>query len=426
VTNKVELLAPAGNFEKLETAVHFGADAVYIGGKDFSLRSHSGNFTIPEMADAVSFAHEHGVKVYAACNVFARNNEKTAIYRHLAEVVQTGADALIIADPGIFMAAREVAPDTAIHISTQANTTSVLSAAFWAAQGAVRINAARELPLSDIREIAASVPVEVEAFVHGAMCIAYSGRCLLSHYLAERDANRGACAHACRWKYRLEEETRPGRYLPVEEDKRGSYFFSSRDLCMIDHIPEMIDAGITSLKIEGRMKGLNYLACTVGTYRLAIDACYADPENYRVDEAWRESLEAINFRGYSTGFYTGDPTGPVPAFDGRTKTDKHRYIGKVLRKTGKRTIATLLKNRIARNDPVEIVGAGGPARKNRIVGIATDSNADAPAAQPNMHATLVLEKSDPCRFGDIIRGLSANENEAFHSCRKNGEQSKTA
>lgn len=426
MTHKAELLAPAGNFEKLETAVHFGADAVYLGGKDFSLRSHSGNFTAPEIADAVRFAHEHGVKVYAACNVFARNDEKRAIYRHLEQVVQTGADALIIADPGIFMAAREVAPGTAVHISTQANITSVLSAAFWAARGAVRVNAARELSLSEIREIAASVPVEVEAFVHGAMCIAYSGRCLLSHYLAERDANRGACAHACRWKYRLEEETRPGRYLPVEEDQRGSYFFSARDLCMIDYIPAMIDAGIASLKIEGRMKGLNYLACAVGTYRRAIDAYYADPENYRVDEAWRESLEAINFRGYSTGFFTGDPSGPAPAYDGRTKTDKHRYIGKVLRKTGERTLSTLLKNRIAKNDPVEIVGAAGPARKNRIVGIATDSNADALAAQPNMHATLFLEKNDPCRFGDIIRGLAANENKAVQIPGKKSEQSDTA
>ena len=426
MTNKVELLAPAGNFEKLETAVHFGADAVYVGGKDFSLRSHSGNFTIPEMADAAAYAHERGVKIYAACNVFARNNEQKAIYRYLEEVVQTGADAIIIADPGIFMAAREVAPDIPVHISTQANTTSVLSAAFWAAQGAVRINAARELMLSEIREIATSVPVEVEAFVHGAMCIAYSGRCLLSHYLAERDANRGACAHACRWKYRLEEKTRPGQYLPVEEDKHGSYFFSSRDLCMIDHIPEMIDAGIASLKIEGRMKGLNYLACAVGTYRLAIDMYYADPKNYRVDETWRESLEAINFRGYSTGFYTGDPTGPAPAYDGRTKTDQHRYIGKVLRKTGKRTIETLIKNRIAKNDSVEIVGAAGPARANRILRIAAESGADIPVAQPNMRATLALEKDDPCRSGDIIRSLAAEENAAGKIHRKNSKKLTTA
>ncbi len=421
MTKKVELLAPAGNFEKLETAVHFGADAVYIGGKDFSLRNHSGNFTTPEMADAVAYAHERGVKVYAACNVFARNDEKMAIYRHLEEIVQTGADAIIIADPGIFMAAREVSPDAAIHISTQANTTSFLSAAFWAAQGADRINAARELSLLEIREIAASVPIEVEAFVHGAMCVAYSGRCLLSHYLAGRDANRGACAHACRWKYRLEEETRPGRYLPVEEDKRGSYFFSARDLCMIEHIPDMIDGGIASLKIEGRMKGLNYLACAVGTYRQAIDAYYADPTDYRVDETWRESLEAINFRGYSTGFYTGDPSGPAPAFDGRKKTDKHRYIGKVMRKIGEQTIETMIKNRIAKNDPVEIVGAAGPARKNRVQRIATDSNTDAPAAQPNMHATLVLEKSDACGFGDIIRALAANENDAGKTCGKNSK-----
>ncbi|MFO8113567.1 MAG: peptidase U32 family protein [Desulfosalsimonadaceae bacterium] len=403
---KIELLAPAGNFEKLEAAIHFGADAVYLGGKEFSLRRHSGNFTTEEIADAVACAHRRGVNVYVACNVFARNDERAAIYRHLEQIVKTGADAVIVADPGIFMAAKEVMGDSAdIHVSTQANTTSVLSARFWANHGAKRINAARELALSEIREIASSVPVEVEAFVHGAMCVAVSGRCLLSHYLAGRDGNRGLCAHACRWKYFLVEETRPGEYMPVYEDNRGAYFFSARDLCMIDHVPEMIEAGIASLKIEGRMKGLNYIAAAVKTYRHAIDAYYEDPSRYRVDEAWRSELDAINYRGYSTGFYRNDTEGTIPVYDTGKRNHDHRYIGKILQTNGDCEIVVDIKNRILKEGPVEVVGREGPARKNKVLRITTDADFDAAAAQPNDKATLVLERPDACKPGDIIRAL---------------------
>ncbi len=403
---KIELLAPAGNFEKLEAAIHFGADAVYLGGKDFSLRNHSGNFTMEEIADAAAYAHSHGAGVYVACNVFARNEEHSEIYRHLEEIGKTGADAVIIADPGIFMAAKEVmGKDFAIHISTQANTTSVLSARFWADHGAKRINAARELTLSEIREIVSSVPVEVEAFVHGAMCVAVSGRCLLSHYLAGRDGNRGLCAHACRWKYFLVEETRPGEYMPVYEDQRGAHFFSARDLCMIDHIPEMIEAGIASLKIEGRMKGLNYIAAAVKTYRHAIDAYYEDPAHYRVEDAWQKELETINYRGYSTGFYRNDTDGTVPVYDPVKRSDDHRYIGKILRKNNDNEIVVDIKNRVLKDAPIEIIGRKGPARENRVLRITTDFDADAAAAQPNNRATLVLTIPDVCISGDIIRAL---------------------
>lgn len=403
---KIELLAPAGNFEKLAAAIHFGADAVYLGGKEFSLRRHSGNFTAEEMADAAAYAHRHGASVYVACNVFARNHEQAAIYRHLEKIGKTGADAVIVADPGIFMAAKEVmGDDIAIHVSTQANTTSVLSARFWADHGARRINAARELTLSEIREIASSVPVEVEAFVHGAMCVAVSGRCLLSHYLAGRDGNRGLCAHACRWKYFLVEETRPGEYMPVYEDHRGAYFFSARDLCMIDHIPEMIEAGITSLKIEGRMKGLNYIAATVKTYRHAIDAYYASPPHYRVDAAWQKELETINYRGYCTGFYRNDTDGTIPVYNSEKRSDDHRYIGKILRKNKDNEIVVDIKNRVLKNGPIEIIGRKGPARENKVLRITTDFDADAAAAQPNDRATLVLTIPDACTPGDIIRAL---------------------
>lgn len=402
---KIELLAPAGNFEKLEAAIHFGADAVYLGGKDFSLRSHSCNFTTEEIGDAASHAHRCGVRLYVACNVFARNAERSKIYAHLEQIGKAGVDAVIIADPGIFMAAKEVLDDIAIHVSTQANTTSILSAAFWANQGAKRINAARELSLSEIREIASSALIEVEAFVHGAMCVALSGRCLLSHYLAGRDGNRGLCAHACRWKYYVAEEQRPGEYMPVYEDDRGSHFFSAKDLCMIDHVPEMIDAGIASLKIEGRMKGVNYIAATVRTYRHAIDAYYANQSDYRVDPAWRRELETVNYRGYSSGFYLNDTEGTLPVYDPVKRNDEHRYIGKIHGKKGEGEIIVNVKNRVIKNGLVEIIRRDGPPRKNRVLRIITDADFDAAAAQPNTRASLVLETPDACIPGDIIRAL---------------------
>jgi U32 family peptidase len=400
---KIELLAPAGNYEKLETAIHFGADAVYVGGKAYSLRSHSANFTIEEIQRAVSFAHGHGVKVYVACNVFARNNERESLYAYLEQLARIGPDAVIVADPGIFMAAKKVLGDIDIHISTQANTTSLLSAQFWADQGASRINAARELSLPEIREIVSAAPVEVEVFVHGAMCVAMSGRCLLSHYLAGRDGNRGLCAHACRWTYHLVEEKRPGKYMPVYEDDRGSYFFSATDLCMIEHLPEMIESGISSLKIEGRMKGLNYIAATVKTYRRAIDAYYANPEKYRVDENWREELESVNYRGYSTGFYMNEPEGTIPVYDHARRSDDHRFIGKILETSTPEEIVVDIKNRIATGAVVEIIGRHGPARRHQITRITTPAEPDAPAAQPNTRAALALSEPDECVPGDIVR-----------------------
>ena len=302
---KVELLAPAGSFEKLEVAIHYGADAVYVAGKEFSLRNFSGNFTLEELQAAVDFAHGRGVKVYVACNIFSRNPEQAALSSYLDKLGAIGPDAVIIADPGIVMEAAARIPGIPIHLSTQANTTNYRSARFWEKVGVARINVARELSLKEIEEIADQSRLEIEAFVHGAMCISYSGRCLLSNYMTGRDGNRGKCSHPCRWKYAVMEETRPGEYFPIEEDTRGTYFLSSRDLCMLEHLPGLIGAGIDSLKIEGRMKGINYVASVVKVYREAIDRYYDDPDAYRVEEEWLRELDGISHRPYGTGFYFG-------------------------------------------------------------------------------------------------------------------------
>ncbi|MGD8445919.1 MAG: peptidase U32 family protein, partial [Desulfobacterales bacterium] len=281
-SNKVELLAPAGNFEKLEIAIHYGADAVYLGGKDFSLRNFSGNFSLEEIKQAVTYAHDRAVKVYAAVNVYARNDQHQQIAAYLRKLGAISLDGVIVADPGVFMTARELMPHIPLHLSTQANSTNYKTVAFWERLGIQRINLARELTLAEIKAIAEKAQIEIEAFVHGAMCIAYSGRCLLSSFMANRHSNRGMCTHPCRWKYALVEETRPGQYMPVAEDDRGTYIFNSKDLCMIEHIPAMIDAGVAALKIEGRMKGINYLASVLKVYREAIDWYSRDPAGYRV------------------------------------------------------------------------------------------------------------------------------------------------
>ncbi len=400
---RIELLAPAGNFEKLETAIHFGADAVYLGGSSFSLRNFSGNFTIDGMGDAIAYAHGHGAKVYVAVNVFARTAEQNEIAEYLAHLGRIRPDAVILADPGVFMMARDIIGDIPVHISTQANTTSCMSAAFWAELGATRINAARELSLTEIKAIAETVPIEVEAFAHGAMCVSYSGRCLLSNYLAGRDANRGSCAHACRWRYHLVEETRPGKFMPIEQDDRGTYIFNARDLCTIEHIPELIEAGIASLKIEGRMKGLNYLAATVKTYRQAIDAYYTDPAEYQILPEWKTELETINYRGYSTGFFFNDPAGLIPNFDIPKTPVDHRYVGKVVRKPDPFRLLVDIRNKTVSGDCIEIVSPVGPARLNTICEIIGPKGDSTTVAQPNTRVTLVLETADDCGPGDILR-----------------------
>ncbi len=406
---KIELLAPAGNFEKLETAIHYGADAVYLAGKNFSLRNFSGNFTMDEMLQAVSYAHEKNVKVYVACNIYPRTDEESAISEFLEQLGEIHPDALIIADPGIIMQANKIIPDIPIHLSTQANTTSRQSVLFWASQGVERVNTARELPLDEIKTLAHNSPVEIETFVHGAMCISYSGRCLLSSYMARRDGNRGMCAHPCRWKYSVVEELRPGHYMPLAEDDRGSYIFNSRDLCMIDHIPEMINAGIASLKIEGRMKGLNYLAATVKTYRQAIDLYYKTPELYIVPEDWQKTLAGVNQRGYCTGFYLNDPDACLPNYEKDKPENNPKFVGKIVKTMTRNRFYVGVRNKIQIGDTIDILTVNGPARPNRIAKMTTEKNEETAVAQPNSSVFIETEFPSDCEPNDIIQKIITSE-----------------
>ncbi len=321
IDRKPELLVPASSLEVLKTAVVFGADAVYIGGEAFGLRAKAKNFTPEEMAEGIDFAHKNGVKVHVTVNILAHNTDLKGAEENLRELNELRPDALIIADPGIFTIAREVCPDIDIHISTQANNTNYMTYDFWYRQGAKRVVSARELSLKEIREIREHIPedMEIESFIHGAMCISYSGRCLLSSFLTGRDANRGACTHPCRWKYTLMEETRPGEYMPVIENDRGTFIFNSKDLCMIEHIPEMIDAGIDSFKIEGRMKTALYVATVARTYRKAIDDYLESEQKYRDNMDWyRHEIGQCTYRQFTTGFYFGKPDENTQIYDNST------------------------------------------------------------------------------------------------------------
>lgn len=328
-----ELLIPASSLEVLKTAVVFGADAVYIGGEAFGLRAKAKNFSMEEMAEGIAFAHAHGTKVYVTANILAHNADLEGAeeyFAQLRDMKPEQPDALIISDPGMFTIAKEVWPEVEIHISTQANNTNYRTYLFWWKLGAKRVVSARELSLEEIREIRRQIPqeMEIESFVHGAMCISYSGRCLLSNYFTGRDANQGACTHPCRWQYAVMEESRPGEYFPVYENERGSFIFNSRDLCMIDHIPELVEAGIDSLKIEGRMKTALYVAAVARTYRLAIDDYLESPEKYRANLEWyREEIAKCTHRKFTTGFYFGKPGAEAQIYDSSTYINEYTYLG---------------------------------------------------------------------------------------------------
>ena len=400
---KIELLAPAGNFEKLEIAVHYGADAVYLAGKDFSLRNFSENFTPEELEKALLLARKAGVKVYVACNIYSRNSEQDAISDYLKILAGIAPDAVIIADPGILSEARKVMPDTPLHLSTQANTTNYRAALFWKEMGVSRINTARELSLKEIEEIASLSNIEIETFVHGAMCISYSGRCLLSNFMENRDSNRGECCQPCRFRYSVVEETRPGRYMPVEEDGRGSYIFNSRDLCMIGHIPEMINAGITSLKIEGRMKGINYLASAVKIYREAIDSWYESPSEYNVKEEWIDELSRISNRSYCTGFYFGNMNETIPNYLDIKPATQRTFIGKVAGVENGNAAVLVVRNRFFLNDPVDILRKKGPVRQDTIKRIMDMEGNEVAAARSGSMVKVLLENE--CSANDILRKI---------------------
>ena len=325
-----ELLIPASSLEVLKVAVIFGADAVYIGGEAFGLRAKAKNFTLEEMKEGVDFAHEHNVKVYVTANILAHNGDLEGAYKYFEELKWVEPDALIISDPAIFTIAREVLPEMEIHISTQANNTNYGTFNFWYKQGAKRVVTARELSLEEIKEIRSKIPedLEIETFIHGAMCISYSGRCLLSSFMAGRDANRGACTHPCRWKYAVVEESRPGEYMPVYENERGTYIFNSKDLCMIEYIPELMESGIDSFKIEGRMKTALYVATVARTYRMAIDDYKKSPELYRSRiPFYKEEIAKCTYRQYTTGFFFGKPDENTQIYDSNTYIREYTYLG---------------------------------------------------------------------------------------------------
>lgn len=327
---KPELLAPAGNMEKGKMALLYGADAIYLGGKMFGLRAFANNFSMEEIAEITEYAHQLQKKVYVTVNIFAHNEDINRLPDYLRTLEQAGVDALLISDLGVWMTARKTVPDMELHVSTQANSTNFAAVNAWEELGAARVVLARELSLAEIAEIGAKTKVELEAFVHGAMCISYSGRCLLSSFLTGRDGNRGACAQACRWDYTLSEKNRPGEAYDIQEDERGTYIMNSKDLCLIDYLPELMRARVASLKIEGRMKSVHYVATVVSTYRKAIDACYADIDNYQVTKEWREELEKVSHRPYTTAFAVNKPGSEAQVYSTSSYEQTHDFVGIVL------------------------------------------------------------------------------------------------
>lgn len=359
---KPELLIPASSLEVLKVAVIYGADAVYIGGDMYGLRAKAKNFSPEDMKEGVAFAHEHGKRVFVTANITAHNGDLDGIRRYFEELKEIGPDALIISDPGVFDIAREVCPEIEVHISTQSNNVNYGTYLFWQRMGAKRVVSARELSIKEIKDIRAHIPddLEIETFVHGAMCISYSGRCLLSNYFTGRDANLGACTHPCRWKYYIMEENRPGEYLPVEENERGTYIFNSKDLCMIGHIPDLVDAGIDSFKIEGRMKTALYVADVARTYRQAIDDYFTSQELYESRKSYyMDEISKCTYRQYTTGFFYGKPTHEGQIYDNNTYVKKYTYLGIVGEITEDGYAVMEQRNKFCVGDEVEIMKPDG-------------------------------------------------------------------
>ncbi len=374
MNKKPELLIPAGGLETLKVAVDYGADAVYIGGNRFGLRAKADNFTKEEMIEGLEYAHKAGVKLYVTTNIYAHNEDIEKAPDYFEELKEIGVDAVLISDPGIFSIARDIlkGSDTEIHISTQANNTNYMTYKFWKDMGATRVVAARELSLKEIKQIRENIPegLEIEAFMHGAMCISYSGRCLLSNYFTGRDGNRGACTHPCRWKYAVVEEHRPGEYLPVEEDDRGTYIFNSKDLCMVDKIPDLIDAGIDSFKVEGRMKTNLYVAVTARTYREAIDDYFESPEFYYSKiEHYKEEISACTMRDFTRGFYYGKPSEEDQIYDNNSYIRNAVYMGRIDRVKEDGTIEFIQKNKFLVGDELDIMLIDGRNEKAKVLNI---------------------------------------------------------
>ncbi|CBK78309.1 Collagenase and related proteases [[Clostridium] cf. saccharolyticum K10] len=410
---KRELLIPAGSLDVLKTAVIYGADAVYIGGEAFGLRAKAKNFTTEDMKEGIAFAHERGVKVYVTANILAHNEDLAGVEQYFEELREIRPDALIISDPGVFAIARRILPDMEIHISTQANNTNYETFLFWYGLGAKRVVTARELSLEEIRQIRDRIPedMEIESFIHGAMCISYSGRCLLSNYFVGRDANQGACTHPCRWKYSVVEETRPGEYLPVYENERGTFIFNSKDLCMIEHIPEMIEAGIDSFKIEGRMKTALYVATVARTYRKAIDDYLESPEKYRENMEWyKAEIGKCTYREFTTGFYFHKPESDAQIYDSNTYVKNYTYIGTVEEVCGDGSFLMEQRNKFSVGESIEIMKPDG-----RNIPVSVEEICDEEGVQmesaPHPKQRLKVRLSVSPEPYDILRRSEHNEDE---------------
>lgn len=408
---KTELLIPAGSLEVLKTAVIYGADAVYLGGEAFGLRAKAKNFTSAEIREGIEFAHARGVKVYITANILAHNKDLEGAEAYFEELKSIRPDALIIADPGVFAIARRVLPEMELHISTQANNTNYGTYLFWWQQGAKRVVSARELSLAEIKEIRSRIPeeMEIESFIHGAMCISYSGRCLLSNFMAGRDANQGACTHPCRWKYSLVEEQRPGEYMPVFENERGTYIFNSRDLCMIEYVPEMIAAGIDSFKIEGRMKTALYVATAARTYRKAIDDYLKSPQLYRENLDWyRAEIAKCTYREFTTGFYFGKPDSTTQIYDNNTYVRNYTYLGTVMEVLPDRRIRIEQKNKFSVGESIEVMKPDGRNLEVIVKAIADEDGRAQPSA-PHSRQQLFVELDGSCDAYDILRRSEMEE-----------------
>lgn len=403
--DKIELLAPAGDLEKLKTAVDYGADAVYFGGELFSLRAGAGNLTIPQMEEGIAYAHARNVRCYLTLNIFAHNEDILPLEDYLIKIKALDIDAFIVSDPGIMLMIREVMPQAEIHLSTQANMTNYKTARFWQQQGVKRIVLARELTFEEIRLLRQKLPeeMELEAFVQGAMCISYSGRCLLSNYLTGRDSNQGACTHPCRWKYSIMEESRPGEYFPVFENERGTFIFNSKDLCMIEHIPDLIEAGIDSMKIEGRMKTALYVATVARTYRKAIDDYLKDPALYEKNMPWyQEQISNCTYRQFTTGFFYGKPTEEAQIYDNNTYIKEYTYLGIVGEQNSDGCYCISQRNKFSVGETIEVMKPNGDNVEVTVKSI-QDEEGNFMESAPHPQQTLYIDLGMELDAFDILR-----------------------
>lgn len=402
---KPELLVPAGSLEVLKVAIKYGADACYIGGEMFGLRAKAKNFSIEQMKEGIEYAHAYGRKIYVTANITAHNRDLSGVRKYFEELKEIKPDALIISDPGVFSIAKEVCPDIDIHISTQANNVNYLTYKFWHDLGATRVVSARELSMEEIKELRDNIPkdLEIETFIHGAMCISYSGRCLLSNYFTGRDANLGACTHPCRWKYYVMEESRPGEYLPVFENDRGTYIFNSKDLCMIEYIPQIVESGIDSLKIEGRMKTALYVACVARTYRKAIDDYFDNPQKYYNNmEYYKEEIAKCTYRQFTTGFFFGKPNEESQIYDSNTYVKEYTYLGIVEDVTKDGYVVLTQRNKFSVGETAEVMYTDGTNGQLKILEIKNENGENMDSC-PHPQQKIYVKFDKELSVLDLIR-----------------------